>query len=552
MERATLLLLIIVLQTGLLTACTPREVTGKENDFISVTEASVGCWSSYANNDTEVHILNLEIQNFDQKVVLLDLMTTKQTVLILNASVTTNLYILTADPKVQIYRNPSQIKFFPGEPLGIKDLPSDISDLLKWAKQEFGGVTSFTVLRDPVNISFTGGRDKNGDSECVPNSSFYPEKFLEFTFENKVLQRFCSYQASIKKVHIINVLDSANTRQIDLQILKEGYEVLLRGPVGTVWNVRGAYKTLSNNNISMYVEGAWFLFPPSDPNLTDTYEEIVGVAKKRLESSSIASYSEIGAGSGTHIRILLGKTETTSPTTTVKTTSAATKNTNDQRKSLLMQLYSSPDYCCPIDPTEKVWSDKRIYAEVTSVQLGVVSMKVSVYKCSVRAKVSWNVDRRIPYQNESCPSYICPINKTRISFSLHEIPNLPEVNLELECFTKLCSEQHCAEGGSVKTSLEVRKSCSQSKLCYEFELSAVLGIAFGGFLIGVLLIGALWFIKTHTGYSSGLDVGSTHLSGCPCSLVKRQPVPTNTLPSENSSANPSIGSTQSTPTSSMA
>lgn len=41
-------------------------------------------------------------------------------------------------------------------------------------------------------------------------------------------------------------------------------------------------------------------------------------------------------------------------------------------------------------------------------------------------------------------------------------------------------------------------------------------------------------------------------SGCPCSGMKRQPVSTNPSPSENSSANASIGSTQSTPTSSMA
>ncbi len=149
--------------------------------------------------------------------------------------------------------------------------------------------------------------------------------------------------------------------------------------------------------------------------------------------------------------------------------------------------------------------------------------------------------------------------------------------------------------------------------CLDFGLPGVLGIAFGGFLIGVLLIGALWFIKIKTGkcttnnmvlnidlnwslsgfemftfcliqgtqldwtlaqlqqiflvrifsfrFVSFLFVFSSsfsywllsHLSsGCPCSGAKRQPVSTNPSPSENSSANASIGSTQSTPTSSMA
>lgn len=41
--------------------------------------------------------------------------------------------------------------------------------------------------------------------------------------------------------------------------------------------------------------------------------------------------------------------------------------------------------------------------------------------------------------------------------------------------------------------------CLSAALCFDFGLAGVLGIAFGGFLIGVLLIGALWFIKIKTG-----------------------------------------------------
>lgn len=40
--------------------------------------------------------------------------------------------------------------------------------------------------------------------------------------------------------------------------------------------------------------------------------------------------------------------------------------------------------------------------------------------------------------------------------------------------------------------------------CFDFGLPGVLGIAFGGFLIGVLLVGALWFIKIKTGKWSSL------------------------------------------------
>ncbi|XP_041049678.1 transforming growth factor beta receptor type 3-like isoform X1 [Carcharodon carcharias] len=62
------------------------------------------------------------------------------------------------------------------------------------------------------------------------------------------------------------------------------------------------------------------------------------------------------------------------------------------------------------------------------------------------------------------------------------------------------------------------------------EMPAALGIAFGAFVIGALLIAALWYIYSHTGPSE-----------------KKQPVPTNPPASENSSTNHSISSTQSTP-----
>ncbi|XP_074077792.1 transforming growth factor beta receptor type 3 [Macrotis lagotis] len=57
----------------------------------------------------------------------------------------------------------------------------------------------------------------------------------------------------------------------------------------------------------------------------------------------------------------------------------------------------------------------------------------------------------------------------------------------------------------------------------------VMGIAFAAFVIGALLMGALWYIYSHTGETTG-----------------RQQVPTSPPASENSSAAHSIGSTQST------
>ncbi|XP_059427186.1 transforming growth factor beta receptor type 3-like [Carassius carassius] len=70
-------------------------------------------------------------------------------------------------------------------------------------------------------------------------------------------------------------------------------------------------------------------------------------------------------------------------------------------------------------------------------------------------------------------------------------------------------------------------------IIYFLDTPTVVGIAFGAFVIGALLTGALWFIYSHTG-----------------GTATKQQVPKSQPVSENSSAAHSIGSTQSTPCSS--
>ncbi|KAG7276656.1 hypothetical protein CRUP_023222 [Coryphaenoides rupestris] len=204
-----------------------------------------------------------------------------------------------------------------------------------------------------------------------------------------------------------------------------------------------------------------------------------------------------------------------------------------------MQLFTAPDYRFPLEPSTKVQSDKRVYAEISVNALGSIQLAIRVASCTVRSQGACPVVREMPFMPEECPSRLCP-NSTRLSFSLDHLQELASTTWDLECSVKLCYSQNCGYGGRVKRNLEVTQSNTPTATapCFDFGLPAVLGIAFGGFLIGSLLIGALWFIKIKT--------------GCPCSLTKRPPVSANPSPSENSSANASIGSTQSTPTSSMA
>ncbi|XP_023666874.2 uncharacterized protein [Paramormyrops kingsleyae] len=210
---------------------------------------------------------------------------------------------------------------------------------------------------------------------------------------------------------------------------------------------------------------------------------------------------------------------------------------------LLMQLFTSTDFSDPIDPMTRVPSDKPLYAEVAYRTLGDISMSVylQVTTCIVTSRSSCDASLSLPFTTERCPAKVCP-HSVRLGFSLLPLQHLRPSSWFLECPVQMCFPEgnyQCIDVGSVKRNLEItRASLSPARQCVDFGPSAVLGVAFGGFLTGVVFVGILWFIRTRT--------------GCPRLQTKRDPVSAIPPPSENSSANGSIDSTQSTPTSSMA
>lgn len=110
--------------------------------------------------------------------------------------------------------------------------------------------------------------------------------------------------------------------------------------------------------------------------------------------------------------------------------------------------------------------------------------------------------------------------------------------------TKMSTKPLVVLDGPIQTDITVLPSqtaqpspprSNNDSAVYVLDTPTVVGIAFAAFVIGALLTGALWFIYSHTGESSSHS----------------QPVQKPQPPaSENSSAAPSIGSTQSTPCSS--
>lgn len=58
-----------------------------------------------------------------------------------------------------------------------QDFPTQDEELVKWAAQLFGGVTSFTTLRYPQNIAFTEAKGKS----CVQYRRYYTDRIKSKT-----------------------------------------------------------------------------------------------------------------------------------------------------------------------------------------------------------------------------------------------------------------------------------------------------------------------------------------------------------------------------------
>ncbi|KAL0965501.1 hypothetical protein UPYG_G00282150 [Umbra pygmaea] len=557
-----LLLCLAITTSDSQETCEPVMVKDNQNDWIRLSEMPTGCWTSYTTKENkEVHILSVHINPAQTHMFNLNTSTAKPMHLIITTHTKDPLHIaVSSNPDVIIYvGNDSNIKLhnLDGQK---KALPTGSEELVRWATEEFGGVTSFTTIQNPKKIIYTGRGTRflsDNSNICTLKNEWHSLKqylVVEADIPSSLLS--CSKKLpnnyNEDELFIVNIPEDVSIRHVSVHINTERrIKLFLRGPKNTTWSLYNPIHTSfsSNNEIQLDFSNMMVNITPDVSNITDVADAVQKAALKRFNTNTF-TYSEIRT-KGTMIRLILGDEKQNTVSETAPTKIYPT-TTSHSLMPLLMKLYTSPDYSSSLEPNTKVESNKRIYAEILGEVLGEMKMTIKVIRCFVRSKGLCPVVRDMPFRTEACFSTICP---TRVSLSLDVLQDLASASWALECSVNLCYNVFCGAGGSVKSNLEVTQTFISSGPCIDFGLPAVLGIAFGGFLIGVLLIGALWLIKIRTGYTTGLDVGSSaaNLSGCPCSLSsKRQPVSTNPSPSENSSANASIGSTQSTPTSSMA
>ncbi|XP_072227545.1 endoglin [Leuresthes tenuis] len=563
--RFSLLLCIIIAASATSQTCDPKDA--KDNSLMYIREMEIGCWTNFVREDkAEVHILDLDSVG---TVFGLEMTSAKPIILILTYSSSEKTYCffnVSKEVKVYIKHNSSITPMSNDKNqsyLHKEDFPSQNEKLVKWAEEKFGGVTSFTTIRNPRKISLTGiqGTNSRNISNCILENEDVLKKSF-FKIEADSLLKSCTPQQNTGKpeLHIINIPENFGICNVSLLIERNDTNVFFRGPQGTTWTILNLQSGHFGSNNYMMLPYFSIRLPPSyKGSLKDDKAEVVQrMAFEHFKAHTFTSYTEIKPKNSDIYLVLgtlynFGETFPSVPETVPNQVIPMTTESPHQ-KSLLMQLYPSPDYRSPLDRNTKVQHDKRIYAEISGQFLGPFSLAIKVTNCSVHSKDSCHEVKELPFILETRSLNSCP-NSTRLSFSLDQLQGLTSTTWDLECSVKLCSDRdQCADGGKVRRKLDLACLPPSTTPCFDFHLSGVLGIAFGGFLIGVLLIGALWFINIKTGYPSSLDMSSTaaSLPGCPCSRAKRQPVSTNPSPSENSSANASIGSTQSTPTSSMA
>ncbi|KAJ8285649.1 hypothetical protein GJAV_G00029340 [Gymnothorax javanicus] len=534
---AALFLLLVTMVTADSPFCEPMEATEKRSPWIRAQQnLGPGCWSSFSNQSRDVHVLHLSGRD---EVFALNISAARTADVIIGCTPGTTLYISSnTDVTVHCLRT--------CHVFGQAAISFEAEDVLAWAKIKFGGVTSFTTLTNPQRITFTGRTAPGGgDVECSPKPSFYPEEYI--LEHDSPSMWFCSPNSNPteKEVHVINIADGVEIQNVSIQVATAKKTTLfLKGPQGARWTIEDSpYHSdglgLSSNN-QILLHG--LTIPPT----LHFHDAESFWADVQLKAGAITSYTEIRRG-GPSFRLFIGASDrpASEPQTTAAGRAASPSPSSLQPPPLILQLFDTLDSRTPLGPSARIQPGRRIYANISS-QSGPI-LTFGVTSCQALTHSSCQMTQALHIMTERCYPFSC-----LISLSLPPIQHQPQDQLGpavhsthwvLECIAQYCldisGQTVCADDGKVHANVEIMQPSSPSvEPCLEFDLSAVLGIAFGGFLIGILLTGALWFIQVRTGRSHSVN--------------KHLPVPTNPASCGDSSASPSIGSTKSSPTSSMA
>ncbi|XP_044029207.1 endoglin isoform X2 [Siniperca chuatsi] len=464
--RFALLLCIAVAASASSQTCNPMEA--EDNPWVSVSGMLIGCWTSFIREDkAEVHILNLNFSGSDSKIFSLEMTNAKPMNLILTSSETAYcLCKLNADVNVYINNDSTIVLHGNEHPNNVhkQDFPTQDEELVKWARQKFGGVTSFTTIRKLKKITSTGTKGTKPDShDCILKNEDASEKhFMKIEAAPLASFKSCFPQqqnpGDEAELHIINIPENASIRNVSLRVDTKKISVFLRGPQGTTWTFVNPQHTHFGSNNDILLPTITHRVTPLFTLNSDYAEDVQRKALDHFKASTFTSYTELRPEDSL-VLLVLGKKDNPEVTETVPEAVNPTTNAPHQMP-LFMQLYTSPDYRSPLDPNTKVQSNKRIYAEISGHTFGDIVLTIKVISCFVRTKGSCPVVKELPFMPEACSLNSCP-NSTRLSFSLDQVQEVTSTTWDLECAVKLCYSEKCGDGGIAKGNLEVTQPCLQ-------------------------------------------------------------------------------------------
>ncbi|NWV59709.1 EGLN protein, partial [Malurus elegans] len=478
-----------------------------------------------------------------------------------------------------------------GAPNPEPPVVSSEGQLLAWALSTYGGITSYSELRDPHRVQLRLGEDAHSPPECTPQEHFNAVLHLEAeVFFHGVKGCSRSDAQSTRAAHIVHVQSEPSTpiTEVNLSLScpensADNQILILQSKANFTWLLS------SNCGIQLLVSGSYklSLFPDLIPGslLPDTEQDLIAKAFEK-NYSVIASYSAIPASTRISLEIHRHETvKTAAPTTPLVITQPPDlphqvllmlkpwKCTDETMEIVIIRSYLEPikdvvnitlrDISCQAEKNATHFMlrsplshcgtslEGRGYANnelILSLAKDAVFRSVRVgFQCEIPRELFL---RLFPTAAFEAPQTELEINKEAFvqvlplchpfgssnPWSPKHLGALSPCRVHI---SPLSPQTLPPQNDTIfEKVLEVTVKDAGRPLNYRgLGLAAVLGITFGAFLIGALLTGGLWYIYSHTR-----------------PISKLQPVSSTAPASESSSTNHSIGSTQSTPcsTSSMA
>uniref|UniRef100_A0A8C3JH70 Endoglin n=1 Tax=Calidris pygmaea TaxID=425635 RepID=A0A8C3JH70_9CHAR len=286
--------------------CDLQPVTAEPPITLSYATSTVpwGCVSSSSlGTEHEVHILNVEWSKasaFPLKVSVVPRAggCTRQAVLVLlcarcSATVTSPCSDLLVHTDAHLS---------PGTTMTRPELPMATSEgqLLAWARRTYGGITSYSKLRDPRWVQLRLGEDANKHPECIPKEHFNAMPHLEtevFFHGMKGCSRGDAQSAGAAHIVRLQAESSFPVAEVNLSLsCPEGAMsnqiLILQSQANLTWSL-----SVNNCHIQFLVSGNYKIAHISSPllpgeHLPDTEQGLVAKAFEK-NYSVIASYSII-------------------------------------------------------------------------------------------------------------------------------------------------------------------------------------------------------------------------------------------------------------------